>query len=118
MSKRKATTAHGEIEYETIPCENCDNDVLKEEAVPVHLDPKSKRCNEATICGAEHPYPRQESTLCLHCAKSIFGYERKGFWNSQETITRLKWDLASVALICLTTVISPFFISIILDIVL
>lgn len=31
-SKQKTVTAHGEIEYETVECSSCGNDVMKEKA--------------------------------------------------------------------------------------
>jgi len=32
MSKNKAATAHGEVEYETVTCDSCDSEILKSEA--------------------------------------------------------------------------------------
>jgi hypothetical protein len=103
VSERKATTAHGKIEYETVRCANCENEVTADDSVTVYIDPYEITCSGKKICDATHPRPSAERPLCPYCAESVFGYNRRTGYKQRDWVTttergRLMATIAWVAL--------------------
>lgn len=68
---QSTVTPHGEIEYETVACENCDSDVLTDEAVYVGIGLKTGTCSGIN----DHTYDtyRRSVALCDYCAEETLG---------------------------------------------
>lgn len=72
MPQRTATTAYGEVEYETVQCEGCENEVPKEDALALAVGDLYKRrvwshSNERNYCFRDDS-DFYEAWLCPYCA--------------------------------------------------
>ena len=73
MSKTQTTvTEHGEVQYDTVDCQMCGNEVPEDEAVGVAMD---ARISVRSLSGLEVKSGHR-SNLCNFCSESIF--ERSG----------------------------------------
>lgn len=73
VRKETIGTAHGEIEYETVDCCNCDSKVMVDDAVSVGIGLKEYTCR-GMACDVEHKKPETTRNMCEFCAESIFDY--------------------------------------------
>lgn len=68
-----AKTIHGEVEYETATCTNCNAEVMKSDAIYVGLDLKKRSCNG--ICNQKYESYKKTKPLCEYCADSVLEYD-------------------------------------------
>ena len=73
VSKKTATTAIGEIEYETAECDHCGNEVVADDAVGVLVGPKT-----VSHWGASRFKRGESRNLCPLCASVVFDYDGRG----------------------------------------
>lgn len=107
------TTVVGEVQFETETCANCQNKVMAEDAITIHIDPYETGCKRS-FCSASRPMPKADSFLCDYCADAIFGYSRGGLardWIKQ-SITRL--DTQDKVFVLAMSVLAATLIAIIL----
>lgn len=105
---KEAVTAHGTVDYETETCYYCDNEVVTENIVGVHIDPYERTCNGVSICDGKTVKPKAERQFCETCAETVFNYERTG--EVRDHVRRMKWDGASAMFVCLTTIVILVFL--------
>jgi hypothetical protein len=79
-----ATTAYGEVEYETVACDNCGNEVIDDEAVAGVVGVNVS----GGMFGGMEVNRGEPFNLCPHCAEALFGYRKSGYggipisWNA------------------------------------
>lgn len=75
MSKTKsqtAMTAHGDVEYDTVSCTNCGNELLTDDAVFVGVGLSEQSCSG--LCDETYETYRRSVPLCEFCGKETIGY--------------------------------------------
>lgn len=66
--KRKATTVHGEVEYEVVECSSCGNEVAKEDAKRFVIGDQTKKTDWGGLSTTEYHFNNeQEGWACEYC---------------------------------------------------
>jgi hypothetical protein len=60
MSKNKAATAHGEVEYETVTCDSCGTEVIESDAMSFQIGTQLDKKYSRDVYVTGH--------ACQHCA--------------------------------------------------
>ena len=87
-------TAHGPIEYDTVPCANCEHDVVVDEAVAVvlggEIDKVFSSIGKAHLSGADI----EAAHLCPYCAESVFDFDGdSGLIDTARIARYRRWNL-------------------------
>lgn len=78
--KNTAPTVHGSIEYETVECSSCGQDVMKEEARRVYVGDVKGTTNSSHRGVTEVEFDRHDHTsgwFCPHCYDEPVGFVAK-----------------------------------------
>ena len=71
MSKQTAYTHHGEVEYETVTCASCENEVAKDAAIEYVVGDRIGRKDWSTLGKLEYEFRSErvaEGYICNYCA--------------------------------------------------
>ena len=87
-------TAHGSIEYDTVPCANCEHDVVADEAVSVVLGGEVEltlsSIGKVNLGGADI----EATHLCPYCAESVFDFDGdSGVIDTARIARYRRWNL-------------------------
>jgi hypothetical protein len=87
-------TAHGPIEYDTVPCANCEHDVVADEAVSVvlggEIDMAFSSIGKVHLSGADI----EAAHLCPYCAESVFDFDGdSGLIDTVRIARYRRWNL-------------------------
>jgi len=92
-----AVTAHGEIEYETVTCDSCGNDVLEEDAYHFAIGGYKEKF------GGEVRFKERNTTLgwaCEYCHETgPIGYPTQSFFAETDTERRIQYVAVATLLL-------------------
>lgn len=72
---RTVPTIHGDINYKTVQCSNCENEFLPEETIVCGIDIRSKEIDHMSNDAYTTNFAKKY-TLCWDCSEAVFGYSK------------------------------------------